>query len=147
MGRQAGDPSTHRRGASLGGPMTMTRENREAFAARWAEAWNRRAVEAVLEHFHEDIVFTSPTALAVVGSPVVRGKEALRAYWTAALERVGWLRVTVDHVLWEPVRRELAILYTSHTDGSSKRVSENLAFNEDGQVVAAEVFHGVPVSA
>jgi len=127
--------------------MTMTRENSEAFAARWAEAWNRRAVEAVLEHFHEDIVFTSPTALAVVGSPTVHGKEALRAYWTAALARIGSLRFTVDHVLWDPVRRELAIIYTSDTDGRTKRVSENLAFNEDGQVVAVEVFHGVPVSA
>lgn len=125
----------------------MTRENSEAFAARWAEAWNRRAVEAVLEHFHEDIVFTSPTALAVVGSPTVHGKEALRAYWTAALARIGSLRFTVDHVLWDPVRRELAIIYTSDTDGRTKRVSENLAFNEDGQVVAVEVFHGVPVSA
>ncbi len=124
--------------------MTMTRENSEAFAARWAEAWNRRAVEAVLEHFHEDIVFTSPTALAVVGSPIVRGKDALREYWTAALARTGSLRFTVDHVLWDPVRRELAIIYTSDTDGRTKRVSENLAFNEDGQVVAAEVFHGVP---
>jgi len=124
--------------------MTMTREKCEAFAARWAEAWNRRAVETVLEHFHEDIVFTSPTALAVVGSPIVRGKDALRAYWTAALGRIGSLRFTIDHVLWDPVRRELAIVYTSDTDGTIRRVSENLVFNEDGQVVAAEVFHGVP---
>ncbi|WP_296890760.1 nuclear transport factor 2 family protein [Thiobacillus sp.] len=127
--------------------MIMTRENSEAFAARWAEAWNRRAIEAVLEHFHEDIVFTSATALAVVGSPTVRGKEALRAYWAAALARIGSLRFTVDHVLWDPVRRELAIIYTSDTDGKTKRVSENLTFNEDGQVVAAEVFHGAPISA
>jgi ketosteroid isomerase-like protein len=124
--------------------MTMTRENSEAFAAQWAAAWNRRAVEEVLEHFHQDIVFISPTALAVVGSPIVRGKEALRAYWTAALARIGSLRFTVDHVLWDPVRRELAIIYTSDTDGTSKRVSENLVFNEEGRVVAAEVFHGVP---
>lgn len=124
----------------------MTRDISETFAAQWAEAWNRRAVEAVLKHFHEDVVFTSPTALAVVGSPVVRGKDALRAYWTAALARVGSLRFTVDHVLWDPVRRELAIIYTSDTDGKSKRVSENLTFNEHGEVVAAEVFHGVPGS-
>ena len=30
------------------------------FAARWAAAWNRRDVEAVLAHFHDDVVFTSP---------------------------------------------------------------------------------------
>lgn len=122
----------------------MTREISETFAVQWAEAWNRRAIEVVLEHFHEDVIFISPTALAVVGSPVVRGKNALRAYWTAALARVTSLRFTVDYVLWDPVRRELAIIYTSHTDGKSKRVSENLTFNEFGEVVSAEVFHGVP---
>lgn len=121
----------------------MKREDAETFAAQWADAWNARAIEKVLEHFHQDVVFTSPTALAVVGSPTVRGKDALRAYWTTALERIGSLRFTVDRVLWDPVRRELAILYTSVTDGRTRRVSENLTFNESGQVIAAEVFHGV----
>ena len=121
----------------------MTREETEEFAVRWAEWWNEGAVEKVLEHFGEDVVFTSPTALAVVGSPTVRGKDALRSYWTAALERVGTVRFTVDRVLWDPVRRELAIVYTSEIAGATKRVSENLRFGEDGRVVAAEVFHGV----
>lgn len=35
--------------------------------------------------------------------------------------------------------------YTSAIDGQSKRVSENLTFDEHGQVVSAEVFHGIPV--
>ena len=120
----------------------VIREIDETFAAQWAEAWNGRAVEAVLEHFHDDVVFRSPTALAVVGSPMVCGKEALRAYWTAALARVTSLRFTLDHVIWDPVRRELAIIYTSDIDGQSKRVSENLAFDEHGQVASGEVFHG-----
>jgi len=123
--------------------MTMTREQGEAFAARWAEAWNHRAVEAVLEHFHDNVVFTSPTAVAIVGAPTVRGKDALRAYWTAALSRIGSLRFAVEHVLWDPSRGELAIVYTSMIDGQSKRVSENLRFDENARVIAAEVFHGV----
>jgi uncharacterized protein (TIGR02246 family) len=127
--------------------MEMTRETVEAFAAQWAEAWNRRDIEAVLNHFHEDVIFTSPTALSVVGSPFVRGKDALRAYWTAALARSSSLRFTVDRVLWDDARRELAIIYTSDIDGRAKRVSENLTFDEHGQIMSAEVFHGVPVSA
>jgi len=123
--------------------MTMTREQCEKFATIWAEAWNHRAIDAVLEHFVEDVVFTSPTAAAVVGSPVVRGKQALRAYWTTALRRITSLHFTVDRVLWDPASRELAIVYTSEINGSAKRVSENLTFNEDGRVVTAEVFHGV----
>jgi ketosteroid isomerase-like protein len=121
----------------------MTRDDGERFAAAWAEAWNARAIESVLEHFHEDVVFTSPTALAVIGSPTVRGKAALRAYWTTALARIGSLRFTVDRALWDPARRELGIIYMAAIDGRNRRVSENLTFDEHGAVVSAEVFHGV----
>jgi hypothetical protein len=121
----------------------MTRESCERFAARWAEHWNRRDVEGVLAHFHEDVVFTSPTALAVVGSPAVRGKDALRAYWTTALGRIESLRFIVDRIVWDPTTRELAIVYTSTINGAAKRVSENLTFDGHELVVSAEVFHGV----
>jgi len=121
----------------------MTRGDVEAFAAAWADAWNARAIEKVLEHFHENVVFTSPTALAVAGSATVRGKQALRAYWTAALAPIKSLRFSVGRVVWDPALREVGIIYTSTIDGNSRRVSENLRFNEHDQVVAAEVFHGV----
>ena len=113
------------------------------FAARWAAAWNRRDVEAVLAHFHDDVVFTSPTALAVVGTPTVRGKAALRDYWNTAMERISLLRFHVDRVLWDAHTRELAIIYVGETNGQAKRMSENLRFDGEGRVVSAEVFHGV----
>jgi hypothetical protein len=121
----------------------MTREEANAFAAEWAAAWNERAVERVLGRFNDDITFTSPTALAVLGTGTVRGKAALRAYWTSAMSRIGALRFTIDRVVWDPVARELAIIYGSDIDGRTKRVSENLLFGSDGLVATAEVFHGV----
>jgi ketosteroid isomerase-like protein len=121
----------------------MTSGDAQGFAAQWAEAWNRRDIEQVLAHFHDDVEFTSPTALAVVGIPTVRGKGSLREYWTKALARLSSIRFTVDRVVWDPDRRELAIIYTSETDGKTRRVSENLRFNAASQVVVAEVFHGV----
>jgi len=121
----------------------MTTDDARTFAARWAQAWNSRDIEKVLAHFHDDVVFTSPTALAVMGTPTVRGKESLRAYWTTALSRLTSLRFTVDRVAWDPQTRELAIIYTSETDGKARRVSENLVFDSADRVVIAEVFHGV----
>ena len=121
----------------------MTRQDTERFAADWAEAWNARAVERVLEHFHADVTFTSPTALAVTGAATAHGKSALRSYWTTALQRIGTLRFTVDRVLWDPAARELAIVYTSEIDGKARRVSENLTFYGEGRVTSSEVFHGV----
>jgi hypothetical protein len=121
----------------------MIRKDIEEFTARWVDAWNSRDIEKVLEHFDQDVIFTSPTALAVVGSPTVRGKDALRAYWRTALDRIDSLRFTLDRVLWDPVRREIAIIYASESGGRAKRVSENLTFDDHGKVVSAEVFHGV----
>jgi ketosteroid isomerase-like protein len=121
----------------------MTNDDASAYAAEWAEAWNNRDIEQVLGHLHEDVEFTSPTALAVMGVPTVRGKAALREYWTKALSQITSLRFTLDRVVWDGARRELAIIYTSEINGKAKRVSENLCFNEVGQVAAAEVFHGI----
>jgi hypothetical protein len=125
----------------------VTREEAGTFAAEWAAAWNARDVESVLRHFHEEVVFTSPTAVAVVGSPTIRGKDGLRSYWTAALARIASLEFAIDRVLWDPDRRELAIIYTAAMNGTSRRVAENLTFDAVGLVVEAEVFHGVPGAA
>jgi ketosteroid isomerase-like protein len=122
----------------------MKREEARAFASRWADSWNQRDVEAVLAHFHDDVTFTSPTALAVVGSAKVQGKPALRDYWNTALKRIASLRFSLDRVAWDPDSRELAIVYTATIDGNSRRVSENLTFDAAGRVLTAEVFHGVP---
>jgi steroid delta-isomerase len=121
----------------------MTHEEAKAFAVDWAAAWNERDIEQVLGFFSEDVRFTSPTALAIVGTATVQGKAALRAYWTQAMRRIGSLRFTLDRVVWDGAARELAIVYLSDIDGRTKRVSENLTFDADRLVTQAEVFHGV----
>jgi hypothetical protein len=65
----------------------MTAEEARAFAQDWVDAWNRHDIEAVLVHFHDDVVFSSPVAARVLPetSGVVRGKAALRHYWRTAL--------------------------------------------------------------
>ena len=123
----------------------MTGEEARTFAEQWAAAWNELAVERVLAHFDDQVSFTSPTALAVVGTATVRGKPALREYWKTAVARVGSLRFTVDRVLWDDGTRELAIIYDADIGGRKRRVSENLKFGTDGLVESAEVFHGVDV--
>jgi ketosteroid isomerase-like protein len=125
--------------------MFQNRESAASFARIWAEDWNRRDVEAVLAHFHDDVVFTSPTALAVVGAAAVRGKAALREYWNTAMARITSLRFSVDRVLWDAPGRELAIIYVAEINGQGRRVSENLRFDSQEKVISAEVYHGVPL--
>jgi hypothetical protein len=67
-------------------PIVSTPEP-DDFAHEWVAAWNRRDVDAVVAHFHDDVVFTSPVAAEIVpeSAGVVHGKAALREYWCAAL--------------------------------------------------------------
>jgi len=70
------------------------------FARDWAHSWNSRDLEAVLSHFHDDATFTSPLAARIdpAGGGIVRGKTALRSYWSAALSRNPDLRFEVTSV-------------------------------------------------
>src|SRR5262245_46358588 len=58
----------------------------EQFAAEWIATWNAGDLDALLAHYSEDVTFTSPRAAAITGSAVVRGKDALWAYWSAAIQ-------------------------------------------------------------
>jgi hypothetical protein len=65
----------------------MTDEEALAFAGQWVTAWNSHDADAVLRHFTDDVVFTSPLATRLFpdSGGVVRGKDRLREYWTAGL--------------------------------------------------------------
>jgi aminoglycoside 6'-N-acetyltransferase len=69
----------------------------EEFAAAWVAAWNAHDVEAVLSHFAEDAVFSSPVAPRVVpgSGGILRGKAALRHYWSTGIKSLPDLRFEV----------------------------------------------------
>ena len=102
-----------------------------AFSRQWVDAWNAHDVEAVLEHFHEDVVFTSPVAARLLPDThgVVRGKQALRHYWTVALSRIPNLCFTV-----EAVYRGIDTVVIAYRNQDGGLVSEVLKF--DGDLVA-----------
>jgi len=72
----------------------MDNASAQAFADAWITAWNTRDLDAVLAHYAEDVVFTSPMASFLLeGSDgVIRGSTALRDYWSQALDRIPDLR-------------------------------------------------------
>ena len=71
----------------------------DAFAAEWIAAWNRHDLDAILWHYADDVVFTSPFAVRLTGDGTVRGKDALRAYFAAALTRFPDLHFRLRHAL------------------------------------------------
>ena len=120
----------------------MNRAEIDVYVAGWIDAWNRRDIEAGLAHLADCGTFGSQVAKTVTGNAIVRGKDAIRAYWTAALQRMPALAFTLDHALWHPERRELAIVYDRDADGARSRVCELLTFDAAGRVVRGEVMHG-----
>jgi ketosteroid isomerase-like protein len=102
-----------------------------AFSERWVRNWNAHDVEAVLEDFDDDVVFTSPVAANLLPEThgVVRGKAALRQYWTAAIQRIPDLRFSV-----EGVYQGVDTIVINYRNQDDNLVNEILIF-KDGVVV------------
>lgn len=66
----------------------------QEFADEWIAAWNAHDLPRVLRLYRDDFVMQSPyiTTIAGEASGRLRGKDAVRAYWQAALARMPELR-------------------------------------------------------
>ena len=102
------------------------------FSQNWVQAWNEHDVEAVLAHFDDKVVFSSPVAAQVVpeSGGVLRGKAALRDYWRKGLAMIPDLRFVV-----EAVYAGLDVLVINYRNQKNNLVNEVLIF-QDGLVVA-----------
>ncbi|HEX7664773.1 MAG TPA: nuclear transport factor 2 family protein [Polyangiaceae bacterium] len=116
-----------------------------SWGRRWVDAWNSHDLEAVLAHYVDDCTFVSPKAAAIAGSGVIRGKDALRAYWTKALEKFPGLKFSLKHAVFDEKERTIAIVYECALEpGTTPPVlaCEVLSFGEAAQAVRGEAFYG-----
>ncbi|HVY97361.1 MAG TPA: nuclear transport factor 2 family protein [Solirubrobacterales bacterium] len=107
----------------------------ERFAADWYASWNAHDLDGILSHYGEDVVFTSPFVADLGFGPDGRlvGKEKLRAYFRAGLERFPDLH-------FEPLAlltgSESVVLYYRSVEGRPS--AEMMLLGSDGLV--REVF-------
>ncbi len=96
-----------------------------AFAQQWVDAWNAHDVESVLQHFDDDVVFTSPVAAKLLPETagIIRGKAALRDYWTQALRHIANLRFAIE-AIYQGI--DTVVIAYRNQDGG--QVSEVLRF-------------------
>jgi len=68
--------------------MPMDPAQAEQMAKNWTEAWNNHDLDAMMEHYAEDVVFHSPFVKKLNDEEqgVVRGKPALREYLARGME-------------------------------------------------------------
>ena len=103
------------------------------FAESWIDAWNRHDLDAVLSHYAEDFEFSSPLIVDIAGESggCLKGKTAVRAYWTKGLERIPELRFELHDVLTGIDR---IILYYR---GYRGMVAESFVLDGNGRVIEA----------
>jgi ketosteroid isomerase-like protein len=108
--------------------MSLPTPDSTTFADEWVRAWNAHDVEAVLAHFRDDVVFTSPVAARVLPrtAGVVRGKTELRDYWATALKLLPDL-----HFELIGVYRGESLLVINYRNERGGLVNEVLVFDGD----------------
>jgi hypothetical protein len=107
----------------------MDHAEARAFAEQWAKDWNAHDVDALVGHFTDDVVFTSPVAMRLLGGDgVIRGKKALRGYWLEGIRLIPDLRFEVLGVY-----AGISTLVINYRNQAGGVVSEVLIF--DGGLV------------
>ena len=58
-------------------------------AEHWCDAWNRRDLDSIMQHYSDDVALNSPFVAERLGNADgwVRGKDNLRAYFALGLKK------------------------------------------------------------
>jgi len=110
-----------------------------AFAHEWIDAWNAGDLERILSHYADDFEMSSPVIRERMGveSGVLKGKDAVRPYWSVGLAAQPPLRFElVDVVVGVDA---VAIYYRNLSRG--RQVVEHLRFGDDGLVRQAQALY------
>jgi uncharacterized protein (TIGR02246 family) len=100
-------------------------------ATEWIAAWNARDLDRVLALYTDDSEMTSPYIVALGFEPggTLRGKDALRAYWSKALTLRPKLHFTLIETFVSP--DSVALLYHNEF---GKQVCEYLRLDDAGLI-------------
>ena len=109
-----------------------TESEAKQFASRWISAWNSHDLEAILSHYDDDVVLTSPVAAKLLNDPsgTVSGKTALREYFRRGLEAFPNLQLELQDVMFG-----LSSLVLCYKNQRGTKTAEFMEFAEDGKVI------------
>ena len=111
--------------------MQLTQAQAEQKARDWCDAWNRRELDAVLDHYAEDVEVCSPLVVKRMGRAdgVLHGKDELRAYFGRGM--------TNDKLRFEfeDVRLGAGWMTVLYTRENGMRVSDTMKLDADGRAV------------
>ena len=72
----------------------LTKSEAHTFATEWVAAWNSHDLTRILRQYAAGIEFSSPLVVEIVNEPsgTLRGKAAVRAFWSRVLGRISNLQ-------------------------------------------------------
>lgn len=110
------------------------------FAKEWIVAWNDHDLERILAHYADDFEMTSPMIVERmrVASGTLKGKEAIRPYWSQSLAAKPTLTFELLDVFAGV--NSVAIYYRNVT--RSRLVVERIEFNSQHQAIRSEALYG-----
>ena len=109
----------------------LTKKDADEFANHWVKAWNSHDLDEIMLHYSADIVLVSPVAAKILNDPsgVVKGKEALRAYFRRGLEAYPNLKFEVVDVL-----RGISSIVLYYVNQKGTKTGEFMEVDADAKV-------------
>jgi ketosteroid isomerase-like protein len=103
----------------------------KTIAHEWVAAWNSHDLEAIMSHYSNDVILTSPVAAQLLGTEtgIVQGKDNLRAYFAKGLQAYPELRFELIEIL---IGMNSLVLYYVNQKGS--KTAEFMEINSDGKI-------------
>jgi hypothetical protein len=113
------------------GEATMTRDEAWDLANHWVAAWNNHDLDAVMNHYEDEVELISPSAAQLLGTAdgKVVGKPNLQAYFQRGLQAYPNLHFHLEDVLWG-----LSSLVVYYTNQKGTRTAEFMELSAIGKV-------------
>lgn len=114
----------------------------ESIALQWFEAFNTHNLEQLLRLYDEQAQHFSPKLK--VRQPetdgLIQGKDALRAWWQDAFDRIPSLQYQVNTLTANDER--VFMEYTRMAEGDSNMLVAEVLEIKNGRIVFSRVYHG-----
>lgn len=110
----------------------LTNSEAQQFACEWIAAWNSHDLDAILSHYDESVILTSPVAARLLNDPsgTVRGKAALREYFRLGLDAYPDLRFELQEVMFG-----LSSVVLCYKNQKGTKTAEFMEFGQGGKVI------------
>jgi len=102
----------------------LTEKQARKLAGHWIDGWNSHDLDAIMEHYDDEVILISPVAQKIMNVPsgMVKGKNALRAYFAKGLEVYPDLKFELIDLMWGV--NSVMLYYKNHQGVKAGEVME-----------------------